>query len=130
MAGSIPGSRPGTAMTIGHPDFPCVMPGSRPRLSGSILLGKAHGIDSKCVQSFATQPDMKRISAVPHCNTVFRDILKLVPWTEFNRLVDKHRTGELARGFTPKRQLLALLFGQMSGASSLREIEACMSRHP
>jgi hypothetical protein len=116
-------------MMIEHPGFPRVMPGSRPRLSGSILLGKAHGIDSKCVQSFATQLDMKRISAVPHTNTVFRDILKLVPWTEFNRLVDKHRTGELARGFTPKRQLLALLYGQMSGASSLRDIESSMSSH-
>jgi hypothetical protein len=36
---------------------------------------------------------MKRISAVPHSNTVFRvntvfrDILKLVPWTEFDQLM-------------------------------------------
>ena len=72
---------------------------------------------------------MKRISAVPHTNTVFRDILKLVTWAEFNRLVEKHRTDELARSFTTKRQLIALLFGQMSGASSLREIEASMSSH-
>jgi hypothetical protein len=54
-------------------------PPSSPRLSGSFFLVKAHGIDSKDVQSFATQLDMKRISAVPHSNTVFRDILKLVP---------------------------------------------------
>jgi hypothetical protein len=105
------------------------MPGSRPRLSGSILLGKAHGIDSKGVQSFATQLDMKRISAVPHSNTVFRDILKLVPWVEFDRLVKKHGTDELVRSFTTKRQLLALLYGQLSGAYSLRDIEASMSSH-
>ncbi|MCI0525063.1 MAG: DUF4372 domain-containing protein [Acidobacteria bacterium] len=71
------------------------MRGLDPRLSGSILLGKAPGIDTKGVQSFATQLDMKRISAVPHLNTVFRDILKLVPWVEFDRLVKKHGTGEL-----------------------------------
>ena len=105
------------------------MPGLEPRLSGSILLGKAHGIDSKDVQSFATQLDMKRISAVPHSNTVFRDILKLVPWVEFDRLVKNHGTDDLVRSFTTRRQLLALLYGQLSGASSLRDIEASMSSH-
>ena len=105
------------------------MPGLEPRLSGSILLGKAHGIDSNCGQSFATQLDMKRISAVPHSNTVFRDILKRVPWAEFDRLVKNCGTDELVRGFTTKRQLLALLYGQLSGAHSLRDIESSMSSH-
>ena len=93
------------------------------------LLYKAHGIDSNGGQRFATQLDMKRITAVPHSNTVFRDILKLVPWTEFDRLVEKHGTDDLWRCFTAKRQLLALLHGQLSGASSLRDIEASMSSH-
>jgi hypothetical protein len=92
------------------------------------LLGKAHGIDSNGVQSLATHQDMKRISAVPHTNTVFRDILKLVPWSEFDRLVKSHGSDELVRSFTTKRQLVALLYGQLSGASSLRDIEA--SRTP
>jgi len=105
------------------------MAGLVPRLSGSILLGKAHGIDSKGVQSFATQLDMKRISAVPHSNTVFRDVLKLVPWAEFDRLVKNHGTDELVRRFTTKRQFLALLYGQLSGASSLRDIHASMASH-
>ena len=35
----------------------------------------------------------------------------------------------LVRGFTTKRQLLALLFGQLSGAHSLRDIQASMSSH-
>jgi len=72
---------------------------------------------------------MKRISAVPHTNTVFRDVLKLIPWADFNRLVEKHGTDDLVRRFTTKRQLLALLFGQLSGACSLRDIEASMSSH-
>lgn len=72
---------------------------------------------------------MKRISAVPHTNTVFRDILKLVPWSEFDRLVKSHGSDELVRSFTTKRQLVALLYGQLSGASSLRDIEASMSSH-
>jgi IS4 transposase len=72
---------------------------------------------------------MKRISAVPHTNTVFRDILKLVPWAAFDELVKKHGSDELVRSFTTKRQLLALLFGQLSGACSLRDIEASMKSH-
>jgi hypothetical protein len=72
---------------------------------------------------------MKRISAVPHTNSVFRDVLKLIPWADFNRLVEKHGTDDLVRRFTTKRQLLALLFGQLSGACSLRDIEASMSSH-
>ena len=66
---------------------------------------------------------------MPHTNTVFRDILKLLPWSAFERLVEKHGTDELVRSFTTKRQLLALLFGQLSGAHSLRDIEASMSSH-
>jgi hypothetical protein len=105
------------------------MPGLVPRLSGSFLLCKAQGIDSNGVQSFATQLDMKRISAVPHTNTVFRDILKLVPWSEFDKLVKNHGSDDLVRSFTTKRQFLALLYGQLSGACSLRDIEASMKSH-
>ncbi len=105
------------------------MAGLDPRLSGSIFLGKAHGIDSNHFQSLATHLDMKGISAVPHTNTVFRDVLKLLPWSTFDRLVEKHGTDDLVRSFTTKRQLLALLFGQLSGACSLRDIEASMSSH-
>src|ERR1700694_594076 len=93
------------------------------------LLCKAHGIDSNGVQSFATQLDMKRISAVPHTKTVFRDILKLVPWLELDKLVKNHGSDELVRSFTTKRQLLALLSGQLSGASSRRDSEASMESH-
>jgi Domain of unknown function (DUF4372) len=98
------------------------------RLSGAFFLGKAQGIDSKDGQSFATQLDMKRISAVPHSNTVFRAILKLVPWASFDRLVKNHGTDDLVRGFTTKRQWLALLYGQLAGATSRRDIIAGLSR--
>jgi hypothetical protein len=36
------------------------MAGLDPRLSGSIFLGKAHGIDSNHFQSLATRLDMKK----------------------------------------------------------------------
>lgn len=59
-----------------------------------------------------------------HHNSVFHGLQKLVPWAEFDRLVEKHKADHRTRRLTTKGQFLALLFGQLSGASSLREIEA------
>jgi Transposase DDE domain/Domain of unknown function (DUF4372) len=66
---------------------------------------------------------------VRHRNSVFHDILKLVPWTAFDRLVEAHGTDASARSFTSRQHLSALLFAQLSGAGSLREIEATMASH-
>ena len=64
-----------------------------------------------------------------HQNSVFHAILKLIPWTEFDRLVEKHGSDELVRKFKTRHQFVALLYGQLAGASSLREIEATMESH-
>jgi hypothetical protein len=66
---------------------------------------------------------------VQHQNSVFHGILKFVPWAAFDRLVEKHGSDELVRKFTTRDQLIALLFGQFSGAASLREVEAAMASH-
>jgi IS4 transposase len=66
---------------------------------------------------------------VRHQNSVFHDLLKLIPWAEFDRLVDEHRSDELVRKFNSRHQLIALMYGQLAGASSLREIEATMASH-
>src|SRR5678815_6173160 len=72
----------------------------------------------------------KRINAVRHQNSVFREPLKLIPWRVFDRLVDEHGSDELVRKFKTRHQLIALLYGQLAGACSLREIEATMASHP
>jgi len=59
-----------------------------------------------------------------HHNSVFHELQKHVPWDMFERLVDKHKADRRVRRLTTKSQFLALLFGQLSGAVSLREIEA------
>jgi hypothetical protein len=43
--------------------------------------------------------------------------------------VDEHGSDELARKFTTRHQLIALLYGQLAGAGSLREIETTMASH-
>jgi DDE family transposase/uncharacterized protein DUF4372 len=69
------------------------------------------------------------IRAMPHHNTVFRDILKFVPWHRFEGIVDEHDADARARRLSTKGQFVALLYGQLSGASSLREIVTGLSSH-
>jgi hypothetical protein len=66
----------------------------------------------------------QEINAMRHHNSVFHQIQKQVPWGVFDRLVQKHRADHRVRRLSTKNQFLALLFGQLSGATSLREIEA------
>lgn len=64
-----------------------------------------------------------------HQNSVFHSVLKHVPWHEFERLVEAHAADARVRRLTTKDQFVALLYGQLSGASSLREIEAGLESH-
>jgi len=62
------------------------------------------------------------IDAMRHHNSVLHGILKQIPWSVFGRLVDEHGADARVRKLSTKTQLVALLYGQLSGAVSLREI--------
>ncbi|MBB3393357.1 hypothetical protein FHT82_006158 [Rhizobium sp. BK275] len=64
-----------------------------------------------------------------HENSVFHQLQKHIPWSVFDKLVDEHKADHRVRRLTTKSQFLALLFGQLSGATSLREIEAGLLSH-
>jgi hypothetical protein len=64
-----------------------------------------------------------------HQNSVFHGLLKQVPWSVFDKLVDEHRADRGVRRLTTKGQFVALLYGQLAGASSLREIETALQSH-
>lgn len=64
-----------------------------------------------------------------HQNSVFHDLLKRVPWVEFERLVAEHGADHRVRRLPTKSQLIALLYGQLSGAASLREIVGGLESH-
>ena len=64
-----------------------------------------------------------------HQNSVFHGLLKHLPWGEFDRLVAVHGADSRVRRLTTKDQLVALLYGQLSGASSLREIVTGLESH-
>jgi hypothetical protein len=64
-----------------------------------------------------------------HKNSVFHDLQKHVPWAVFDRLVKQHGADRRVRSLDTKSQFMALLFGQLSGAESLRAIEAGLQSH-
>jgi IS4 transposase len=64
-----------------------------------------------------------------HQNSVFHGVLKHLPWHRFERLVDEYAADKHVRRLTTKSQLIALIYAQLSGAQSLREIEAALTSH-
>ena len=64
-----------------------------------------------------------------HHNSVFHALLEHVRWAEFDRLVERHGTDARVRRLTTKSQFIALLYGQLSGATSLREIVGGLKSH-
>jgi len=66
----------------------------------------------------------KGISAMRHENSVLHQILKHIPWACFDRLVEEHEADKHVRRLSTKDQFVAMLYGQLSNAASLREIEA------
>jgi hypothetical protein len=64
-----------------------------------------------------------------HDNSVLHQVLQQLPWGWFERLVEEHEADKHVRRLSTKSQLVAMLYGQLSGASSLREIEAGLESH-
>jgi len=64
-----------------------------------------------------------------HKNSVFHDVLKHLPWDGFARLVEQHAADFRVRRLSSKTQLIALLYGQLSGAGGLREIVGGLKSH-
>jgi IS4 transposase len=64
-----------------------------------------------------------------HQNSVFHSLTKHIPWSRFEGIVEKYEADQLVRRLTTKRQFIALLYGQFSGSTSLREIVSGMASH-
>ena len=58
-----------------------------------------------------------------HQNSVFHQLTKQVPWSVFDDAVSRHGSDRRVRRLRTRDRFLALLYGQLSGAASLREIE-------
>src|SRR5438105_9101229 len=82
-----------------------------------------------CSKRLATFWDTEKDQAMLHQNSVFHSLMKHVPWSRFDQIVEKYGADELVRKLTTKRQLIALLYGQFSGSTSLREVVTGMESH-
>ena len=98
-------------------------------LSGLILWTKRMALILLGSKRLATFWTRKRINTMRHDNSVLHQILKHIPWTEFERLVEERHADKHVRRLTTKSQLVAMLYAQFSGAASLREIEAGLKSH-
>ncbi len=61
--------------------------------------------------------------------TVFRQLLQLLPRHDFNLCVRRYGGDYRARSFSTFDQFLCLAYAQMSGRESLRDIETCLNSH-
>jgi hypothetical protein len=79
---------------------------------------------------FADGPDTRRgVNAMRHQNSVFHGLLKHIPWDVFERLVGQYGAASRVRRLNTKSQFVALLYGQLAGAVSLREIVTGLASH-
>ncbi len=62
-----------------------------------------------------------------HHNTLLHALLQFIPWSRLEALVEEHGSDRGVRKLSSKSQLIALLHAQLSGASSLREVEATLA---
>ncbi len=59
---------------------------------------------------------------VPRTASIFSQLLKFFPRNEFDKIVRKHGAESHAKGFTSWAHFVSMLFCQLAGADSLREI--------
>ena len=64
-----------------------------------------------------------------HHNSVFHELLKHIPWHRFDALVDEHGADYRVRRLRTRDQFVALLYGQLGGSASLRDIEQALASH-
>jgi hypothetical protein len=90
---------------------------------------KVHGIEFHQVRDVSPTVRTRGEISARHHNSVFHGVLKAVPWDVFDEPVDKYKADWRVRRPTSKSQFIALLYGQLEGAASLREIEAGLESH-
>lgn len=56
-------------------------------------------------------------------------VVQLIPWATFDAAVSAHKADRYCKGFTSRHHLLAMTCAQLSGADSLRTLEASFNPH-
>src|SRR5437879_2223925 len=80
-------------------------------------------------EGFPTFETANGRQAMPHQNTVIHSLLKAVPRGRFDRIVNQHRGNYQGRRLSFWSQFAALIYAQLSGAQSLRDLVTGLSNH-
>ena len=59
-------------------------------------------------------------------NSIYSQLFNFIPWYRFEKIVKKSGGDRYCKHFTAWKQFLTLLFAQISGKDSLREIETAL----
>jgi hypothetical protein len=65
-----------------------------------------------------------------HINTIFHQLLRIFPRHQFDKLVRKHHADRYVKYYTTWQQFITLLYAQIKGKDSLRDIELAFKSHP
>jgi len=64
-----------------------------------------------------------------HHQTIFNELLSFLPFKTFDSLVGQHKVDRYKKSFSARNLLLILLYAQITGKDSLRDIETSLSVH-
>ena len=62
--------------------------------------------------------------------TLFAQLMAFMPWTSFNRIVDRHGGEVRTHTFPCGDQFRAMAFAQLTWRESLRDVETCLAANP
>ncbi len=93
------------------------------------FVDKAHDIDSTVNWTCESVWDTGEANIMQHHNSLFHGLLKQIPWARFDGLVRIHKSDARVRRLNTRQHFIALLYGQLAGANSLREIELGLASH-
>ncbi len=65
---------------------------------------------------------------MPHFNTIYNQLLHLIPRHQFESLVQRYNGDYYVKYFTCWQQLITLLYAQIKAKDSLRDIETSLLR--
>ena len=60
---------------------------------------------------------------------IFAQVIDFIPRYQFDKLVNKYKSDWHAKHLTCYNQILHLMFGQITGCSSIRDICLCLDAH-
>lgn len=60
---------------------------------------------------------------------VIAQLISPISWYEFKKCVDRYKGNHKVKGFTCRQQFMYMLFGQLTGRESIRDIILCLTSH-